>query len=81
MIKKLLEQLISGFKRTVKWNKYRSQMSGQSDNNNLNYLIDPIFIKVNRLFVLSFERIAEENNTTKDRDSFSHYYVPIVPMS
>ena len=25
--KKLLEQLKSGFKRTVKWNKYRSQMT------------------------------------------------------
>ena len=27
--KKLLEQLKSGFKRTVKWNKYRSQMTIQ----------------------------------------------------
>ena len=39
--KKLLEQIISGIKRTVKWNKYRSQ------NNNLNYLINPTFTKVN----------------------------------
>ena len=70
---KLLEQLKPGFERTVKWNKYRSKMTIQSNNNNLNYLIDPTFTKVNRLFVLSFERIAEENNTTKDhRDSFSH---------
>ena len=77
--KKLLEQLKSGFKRTVKWNKYRSQMTIQSQNNNLNYLIDPTFTNVNRLFVLSFQRIAGENNTTKDyRDSFSHYYVPNV---
>ena len=77
--KKLLEQLKSGFKRTVKWNKYRSQMTIQPQNNNLNYLIDPTFTNVNRLFVLSFQRIAGENNTTKDyRDSFSHYYVPNV---
>ena len=55
--KKLLEQLKSGFKRTAKWNKYRSQMIDQGDNNNFNYLIDPTFTKVNRLFVLSFERI------------------------
>ena len=74
---KLLEKLKSGFKRTIKWNKHRSQMSVQSNNNNLNYLIDPTFTNVNRLFVLSFQRIAGENNTTKDyRDSFSHYYVP-----
>ena len=54
-------------------------MTIQSQNNNLNYLIDPIFINVDRLFVLSFQRIAGENNTTKDRrDSFSRYYVPNV---
>ena len=53
---KLLEQLKSGFKRTIKWNKYRSQMTIQPQNNNLNYLIDPTFTNVNRLFVLSFTR-------------------------
>ena len=31
--------------------------------------------------MLSFTRIAGENNTTKDcRDSFSHYYVPNVEI-
>ena len=64
--KKLLEQLKSGFKRTVKWNKYRSQMTIQSNNSNLNYLIDPTFINVNRLFVLSFER----NYVRHHRDFF-----------
>ena len=34
-------------------------------------------INVNRLFALSFQRIAGENNTAKNyRDSFSRYYVP-----
>ena len=56
--------------------KYRSQMSVQSNNNNLNYLIDPTFTNVNRLFVLSFQRIEEENIKKDYRDSFSHYYVP-----
>ena len=51
---KLLEQLKSGFKRTIKWNKYRSQMTIQPQNDNLNYLIDQTFTNVNRLFVLSF---------------------------
>ena len=74
--KKLLEQLKSGFKRTVKWNKYRSQMTVQSNNDNLNYLIEPIFTKVNRLFVLSFARNAEGGHT----DSFSHYYVPSIEI-
>ena len=53
---KLLEQLKTGFKRTIKWNKYRSEMSNQTRNNNLNYLIDPTFTKVNRLFALLFKR-------------------------
>ena len=67
-----LEQLKTGFKRTIKWNKYRSQMPIQPQNNNLNYLIDPTFTSVNRLFILSFPR----NNNTDSRYSFSNYYVP-----
>ena len=76
----LLENLKSGFKKTIKWNKYRSQMTIQNNNNNLNYLIDPTFTSVNTLFVLSFESI-EGNNVKKDyRDSFSHYYVPNIQI-
>ena len=78
---KLSEQLKLRFKRTTKWNKYRPQMTTQPQNNNLNYLIDPTFTNFNRLFVLSFERIAGENNTTKNRKgSFSHYYVPNIKI-
>ena len=36
-------------------------MSVQSNNNNLIYLIDPTFTNVNRLFVLSFQRIEEDD--------------------
>ena len=71
---KVLEQLKSGFKRTITWNKYRSQMAIQPRNNNLNYLIDPTCTNVNRLFFLSFSR----NNNTDNRDSFSDYHVPNV---
>ena len=53
--KRLLEQLRKGFKRTIKWNKYSSEMTNQTKNNNINYLINPAFTKVNRLFVLSFK--------------------------
>ena len=58
---------------TATWNKYRSEMSNQAANSNLNYLIDPTFTKVNRLFVLDFEN---EN----DRASFSEYYVSKVDI-
>ena len=69
--KKLLEQLKSRFKRTVKRNRYRSKMTIQPQNDNLNYLINLTFTKVSRLFVLSFARTA----TGDHRDSFSRYYV------
>ena len=73
---KILEQLKLGFKRSVKWNKYRLQITIQPQNNSLNYLVDPTFKNVNRLFVLPFQRAAGENNATKDyRDYFSHYYL------
>ena len=76
---KLLEKLKSGYKKTMKWNKYRWQMTIQNNNNNFN-LIDPTFTNANILFVLSFERI-EENNVKKDRrDSFAHYCVRKVQI-
>ena len=62
---KLLEQLKSGFRITIKWNKYISHMSNQNKNNNLNYLIDPTFSNVNRL---------------DDRTSYYKYYVPSVEI-
>ena len=70
---KLLEQLKSGFRITIKWDKYMSQMSNQNKNNNLNYLIDPTFSNVNRLFVLSFEN--EDGRT-----SYYKYYMPNVEI-
>ena len=48
-------------------------MSNQTKNNNLNYLIDPTFVNVNRLFDLSYEN---ENKRT----SFETYYVPKVEV-
>ena len=71
--KRLSGQLKTGFNRTIKWNKYRSEMTNQTQNNNSNNLIDPTFIKVNRLYVLSFEK-------GNDRTSFSKYYVSNVQV-
>ena len=51
----LLTNLKSGFKREIIWNKYRSQMSTEAVNNNLNILIDPTFTNVNRVFVLAYQ--------------------------
>ena len=68
---KLLTNLKSGFKREIIWNKYRSQMSTEAINNNLNILIDPTFTNVNRLFVLAYQN-------ADDRQSFSQFYLPKV---
>ena len=51
-------------------------MTIQPQNSNLNYLIDPTFTNVNRLFVLSFSR----DNNTDNRDSFSDYYITNVEI-
>ena len=48
-------------------------MTNQTKTNHLNHLINPTFIKVNRLFVLSFKN--EEDIT-----SFSKYYQPKVEI-
>ena len=60
---KLLEQLKSGFKRTINWNRYQSKVSPERENHYLDFLIDPSFQGVNRLFVLSFEDEAQEQVT------------------
>ena len=68
---KLLTNLKSGFKREIIWNKYRSQMTTEAINNNLNIFIDPTFTNVNRLFVLAYQN-------ADDRQSFSQFYLPSV---
>ena len=68
---KLFTNLKRGFKREIIWNKYRSQMTTDAINNNLNILIDPTFTNVNRLFVLAYQN-------ADDRQSFSQFYLPNV---
>ena len=70
---KLLQQLKSGFKRTINWDKYRSKVIMQAPNPYLYYLVDPRFQGVNRLFVLSFE------NTT-GRTVHTKYYLSTVEI-
>ena len=52
---KLLQQLKSGFKRTINWNKYQSDPKTNAQNRYLNHLVDPIFHGANRHFVMPFE--------------------------
>ena len=50
-----LQQLKSGFKRVICWNKYLSKPELLPQSPNLNYLVEPSFQGINRLFVLAFE--------------------------
>ena len=70
---KLLQQLKSGFKRVINWNKYLSKPESFRRNANLNYLVEPSFQGINRLFVLAFEGDTQ-------RASHSRYYLPNVEI-
>ena len=70
---KFLQQLKSGFKRVINWNKYLSKPELLAQNPNLNHLVEPSFEGVNRLFVLVFEN---DNH----RISTKRYYLPIVEV-
>ena len=68
---KLLQQLKSGFKRTVNWNKYLSKPELLRQDPNLNHLVELSFTRVYRLFVLAFENDAQ-------RTSHAGYYLPYI---
>ena len=68
---KFLQQLKSGFKRVINWNKYFSKPESFIRNANLNYLVEPSFQGINRLFALAFEGDTQ-------RTSHSGYYLPNV---
>ena len=77
-----LENIKQGFKRTIFWDKYRSKITTQTKNNNLDHLIeldynfDPTFRNINRLFLLSFRNGDDDPS----RYSFDKYYMPLVEI-
>ena len=70
---KLLQQLKSGFKTTINWNKHQRKVSREGVNQYLDFLIDPSVQGVNTLFVLSFENEC-------DRKVHTGYYLPKVEI-
>ena len=70
---KLLQQLKSGFKKVINWNKYLSKSELLAQNPGLNHLVEPSFQGVNRLYILAFE-----NDT--QRTSPKGYYLPNVKI-
>ena len=70
---KLLQQLKSGFKRAINWNKHQSDLKTYGQNKYLKHLVDSSFQGVNRIFVLSFE-------IEDDWTSHSEYFSPKVEI-
>ena len=62
---KFVETIKEGFKRIISLNKYRSEITTQAENNNLDYLIGPAF------------RNCDNNST---RNSFDEFYLPLVEI-
>ena len=60
-----LETIKQGFKRTIPWNKFRSEITTQTKSIKLDYLADAAFRNINRLFELSFKtrNLWQENGT------------------
>ena len=66
----MLEQLKSGLKSTINWNKYESKVSVEAPDPYLDFLTNPSFQGVNRLFILLFE-------SNEDRNVHTKYYLPL----
>ena len=73
---KFFKNIKQGFKRTISWNKYRSETTTQPKNNNLDYLIDPSFRNINSLFVLLLKSCDDDPT----RYSFDQYYMLLVEI-
>ena len=73
---KFLDALKQGFRRSISWEKYRSEIRAGPRNNNLNCMIDPTFMNISRLFLLSFQN-GDDDLT---RNSFDEHYVSLVAI-
>ena len=73
---KFLQNINKVFKTTISWNKYRSEITTQTQNNNLYYIIDPTFRNINGLLALSFTN----GNDDPMRDSFDKCYMPLAEI-
>ena len=69
-----MQQLKSGCKRTINWDKYRSKTTTQNAPHQfLDLLIDPSFQGVNILFALAF-------NAIDNKKGHSRYYLPTAKV-
>ena len=69
---KFLENIKQGIKRTFSWNKYRSEITTQPENSNLDYMIDPTF-KNPHSKILTMSILT--------RDYYDKYYMLLVEIN
>ena len=77
--KDFIEQQNKGFQRPIYWNEYKTNAQDENANNNVfKYInLDPSFQGVNRLFVMAYNR--EANQPT--RDGRRKYYLPRIDLN
>ena len=75
--KDFIEQQHKGFQRSIYWNEYKTKgVTEDADANNFKYInLDPSFQGVNRLFVMTYNRLAPNDNQF-NRNSQQKYYLP-----
>ena len=74
---KFLKNVKQRLKRTIYWNKYRSQITTWPKSDNLDYLIYPSFRNINRLCVLSFKNATDDST----RHCFDKYFMLLIEIN
>ena len=63
---KLLKELRSGFKITINWNKYQSKVSTETQNQYLDFLVDPSFQDLFLIDLFYFLKLRAIEKCTQD---------------
>ena len=73
-----IEQQNKGFQRSIYWNEYKTKGATEdTEANNFQYInLDPSFQGVNSLFVMTYNRLAANDNQF-NRNSQQKYYLPM----
>ena len=69
-----IQTIIRTLKRIISWKQCRSEITAQHKNNNSDYLIDPRFRNINKLFSESFK--AGKNDLT--RNYLDNFYTALL---
>ena len=80
--KDFIEQQTKGFQRSIYWNEYKTKELTENSDANLfkyiNYIIlDPSFQGVNRLFVMTYNRVGGQPTRNEQRK----YYLPRTSLN